>query len=128
MDDLYSGSLKPASNAEVGDNAKYDRKALKGYACESKLKRVMSDNVFDIKEYLFKKFKIPDVIRIRTEAQDEGKPSTYTYEDFDVIEIIKMKLTDFNSKTCIKLWNLYEEKGLISLINAIQYLSPIQKI
>lgn len=122
MDDIVKGSLKVASNAEVGDNKGYDKSSLKAYVCESKLKRVVVLNREVVLEYLRSKFGIINPIRIRLDKSEEG------HENYDVIDSIKAKLTSMNSKNSLKLWDIYEEKGLIPLLNAIQYLSPIQKI
>jgi hypothetical protein len=127
MNDFGTGSLKPAGNAAIGDNVGFDRNSLKAYTCESRLKRVMSINRKEILEYVLGKFNIMNPIKIRIEDSKE-KTGKVAYEDFDVIEVIKSKLTSMKSKDCIKLWDIYEDKGLLPTINAIQYLSPIQKI
>jgi hypothetical protein len=127
MDEITSGTLKTPSNAEVGENRDYDKSALKGYNCESKLKRIVREHEKEIKEYLLERFKIPEKILIRSDEPKESKGKS-TYDEFDVVDIITYKLRDFNSKKCIQLWDIYDVKGLKPLINAIQYLSPIQKI
>lgn len=127
MNDLLSGSLRSPTNAEVGDNRNYDRKALKGYVSESKLKRIVKINANDIKVYLASKFNIPGKLVVKLEGIKDADGKS-VYEEFDIIDMITMRLSDFNSKRCIKLLEIYEDKGLHSLINAIQYLSPIQKI
>jgi hypothetical protein len=127
MDDLFIGSLKAASNAQVGENAGFDKSSLKAYVCESKLKRVIAMNHVEVLGYLEERFKISNPIRIRMDAPKDDV-NKFTYEEFDVIETVKSKLTSLNSKKCLQLWNIYEEKGLKSLLNALQFLSPIQKI
>lgn len=127
MDDIVSGSLKVASKAEVGDNSGFDRSSLKAYVCESKLKRIIKENRNDVLEYVQSKFNISNPIKIRLDKSEE-LISDRTHEEYDVIDSITAKITSMNTKNSLKLWEIYEEKGLNSLLNAIQYLSPIQKI
>jgi hypothetical protein len=119
MYDSHSDSLKSPSNAEVGEHKDFDKRAVKGYVSESKVKRIVNQNKEEILKHLKDRFNIPSSMKVKTDG---------VYEDFDTIEVMKSKVTDFNSKKCIKLLEIYETKGLISLVNAIQYLSPIQKI
>lgn len=126
IDEIVSKTFKLPSNANIGDGGKYDKSSLKAYVYESKLKRVIVTSTDEVKEYLKSKFNISDKIRVKSEVKDEDGNSQY--EEFDVIDNIKSKLIGMDSKTCLKLWEIYEEKGLHSLINAIQFLSPIQRI
>lgn len=121
MSEVITGTLRTVSQAEIGDNPKYDRGTLSAYVIESKLRRIFSQNRKQIEDHLLIKFKIPATIKAKIEDKQE-------YEEFEIIEILRNKMSDFQPKVCRKLWSIYEEKGLIPVINAIQYLSPLQKI
>lgn len=121
MDELNNRSIRPVSSAEVGDISKYDKSSLSGYKAESELKRIFTINSVLVEQYLVSKFKIPTTIKVRIEGSSD-------YDEFTIQEMLRSRVTDFDAKTCIKLYNIYHEKGLESLLNAIQYLSPLQKI
>lgn len=124
-DDIINGSIRVVSSAEIGENPNFDRSALKGYKCESALRRIIRQNEVEVKTYLLSKYGISPIIKIKIENPDKTGPG---YEDFDVIELIGLKIIDFSSKNCMKLKEIYDNKGLQSLIHAIHFMSPIQKV
>lgn len=121
LEDILSPGFKIISLSEVGDNSTSDRNVLKGYKAESQLKRVIDTNRAKINMYLQSMYHIPPVLKSKSELKND-------YEDFQTIDLIKSKLVGFNSKTCIKLHDLYVEKGLLNLIDKIHSISPIDKI
>lgn len=121
-------SIMRVSNAQVGDNSLYNRNSLHAYKLESLLKRAITKNSKEILEYVKHRWNIPETIKIRMEGVRDEKSNKLLHEEFETIELIKLKIVDFDVKTCMKMYDIYENKGIKALISAIQYTSPIQKL
>ena len=103
----------------IGDHKQYNRKSLKGYVAEGKLKRIIQNNQREIEEYLKSRYRIQ---RTRVDEMPEG---LYRIEQYRSSELLQYKLAHLSPELCIILLEIYEENNILAVVDKIQEVSPL---